>query len=719
MTRPVTGALTAFTRPGSVALVGVSPDGTRPATRVLRGLLRGGHRRALYPVNPRYDAVLGVPCLPRLAELPEPPELTVVGVRAEAVLDTVSEAADAGARSFVVLSSGFAETGAAGAERERRLRALAEARDLRVLGPNSLGIVDFAREFYCFFGSIIDGDSRLSAGPLGLVTQSGAIGSYVYLMAQARGLALSHVVSTGNEVVLDAAQLATMLLDDERVRALALYTEGVRDGAHMIELCERAGAAGVPLVVLRAGDSERGRAAAHSHTGALAGAARVSDAVLARHGVVCVHTPEDLVTASVAAVGARPAPRPGTGLAVLTISGGGGVLMSDACARWGLSMARLAEATTAALREVLPPYGSPVNPVDLTATLLLVPDSPIARCMSVVDADDAVGEIVVFLGAGGDAGPGMAERILAGARAVRARCSVVWLGVADDVAAVLERGGVPVFRGVEECVRPMALMARAALGASRDAVPASAATAPDRTVPDTTVPAWALAAVADHLAGRPGTALDEHESKRVLELAGFTDLPARRVHTGSAAVGPDGLRYPVAVKVLAPDIPHKAAVGGVQLGVSGDVALADAAERVRAAGRAAVGAAGVRGVLVEEMAPAGVEVIVGMATDPVYGRVLAVGPGGVLAELIDEVTIVLPPATAGQVDAALRGTRLERLLHGHDRDALCVLVARLSALAANGLPGVRELDLNPVLVHRDGVTVVDCLVARDGSDGLP
>lgn len=704
---PPDPVLAAFTRPSSVALIGVSPDGSRPATRVLRGLLRGPSR-ALYPISTRYDQVLGVPCVPGVATLDEPPDLTVVAVRAEVALDTVREAAEAGARSFMVLSSGFTEVGAEGAARERALGELAAERGLHLLGPNSIGVIDFGERFYASFGSILDGEGDLPAGSVALVTQSGAMGSYVYLMARARGLGLSHIVSTGNETGLDAAGFATSLLADPRVRAIALYMEWVRSGARMIELCERADEAGVPLVVLRAGDSDTGRAAARSHTGALAGSARVSDAVLARHGVVCVHTPEDLVAAGAAALGDRPALPRGTGLAALTISGGGGVLVSDACQRRGVPMARLSEATTATLRALLPMYASPVNPVDLTATLLLDPDPPVARCVSAVGADETVGEIVVLLGAGGDAAAATAERILDGARSAPVRCSVIWLGVTDEVAGILERGGVPVFRGVEECIRPIALMARTTPSQRRCRVPAAPLPAPD-----------ASDAVADFLASLTEPALDEEESKRVLELAGIDDLPARRVLEVGAPVAPGPLRYPLAVKVLARDIPHKSAVGGVRIGVGDDDALAAAAAEVQRGGRDAVGAAGVRGVLLEEMAPAGVEVIVGMSSDPVYGRALAVGPGGVLAELIDDVTVVLPPVGADEVDAALEGTRLARLLERHDRPALCRLVARLSTLVAAGLPGVRELELNPVLVHRDGVTVLDCLIARAGSPDDP
>ncbi|MCF7550826.1 acetate--CoA ligase family protein [Pseudonocardia sp. WMMC193] len=701
-------------RPASVALFGASPDPARPATRTLHALLRAPRPPRLYPVNPRHAEVAGIACVPDAAALPEAPDLAVVAVRAESVLETVAAAADRGARTFLVFSSGFAELDDAGARRERELAQLARERGLAVVGPNSLGIVDFGEGFRCSFASVADGDDDLPAGPIALLSQSGAIASYVAAMGHRRGLGFSHMVSTGNEAVLDAAQLAAAVLDDPLVRAVALYLKGVSSGRNLVGFLAQARERGVPVVLLRAGDSERGRAAAKSHTGALAGSTRVSDAVLARHGVVRVSTPEDLIVACGAVVG-----RPrwgGRRLGVLTGSGGGGVLVSDACARWGLAVPSLGAQTTKQLRALLPAWAGVANPVDVTATVLIDPHSPVDRCLQVLAADDAVDEVVVFMGGGGSFGPGVARRIAAEATTLPKRCSVIWLGASTEVADILHDGGVAVFGGIEECIRPMAALAAAAPATGQEPAPpgsgadaAAASPAPDHD------------AIARFLATRPHPVLDEDASMTLLELAGIPGLPARRTLTpdDAAAHRDPGLTFPLAVKVLARDIPHKSAVGGVVVGVADTAGLAVAAERVHAAGVAAVGAERVQGVLVEEMAPAGVEVIVGMTTDPVYGRVLAVGPGGVFAELVDDVSIVLPPADAADVRALLAGTRLGRLLAGADVAALSALVARLSRLVADGLPGVAEIDLNPVLVHPagQGLSVVDALVALDHGNG--
>jgi acyl-CoA synthetase (NDP forming) len=696
-------------RPASVALFGASPDPTRPATRTLRSLLRGDHPPRLYPVNPRHASVEGVACVPDAAALSEAPDLAIVAVRAEAVLDTVAAAADRGTRTFLVFSSGFAELDEAGAARERALRELAHERGLAVVGPNSLGVIDFGTRFYGTFGSLVDG-ADLTPGPVALVTQSGAIGSYVCAMAHARGLGFSHMVSTGNEAVLDAAQIASAALDEPGVRAVALYLEGVRSGRHLTGFFALARRRNVPVVLLRAGDSERGQAAARSHTGALAGSARVSDAVLQRYGVIGVSTPEDLVVACQAVV--AEAAWGGRRVGVLTGSGGGGVLVSDACSRWGLEVPALGSGTRDRLRELLPDWASVTNPVDVTATVLIDPHSSLDRCLRVLASDMGLDELVVFMGAGGSFGPGLARRIVAELPTIGKRCSVIWLGAPPEVMGILHAGGVPVFVGVEECIRPMAPLARARDG-GRGLAPESP---PDPAAP----------ALARFLDARQDAVLDEDESKTLLELAGVPGLPPRRVLTaGQLATGADlGLAFPLAVKVLARDIAHKSAAGGVVLGVPDAAALAAAITRVHAAGVAAVGAGRVRGVLVEQMAPAGVEVIVGVATDPVYGRVLAVGPGGVLAELVDDVTIVLPTAGPDEVRTRLAGTRLARLLAdaGADVDALCALVARLARLVGadgrTGLPGVRELDLNPVLVHAAGrgISVVDCLAGLDRDD---
>ena len=701
-------------RPRSVALFGASPDASRPATRALRNLRRADPPPRLHAVSPRHDAVEDVPCVPDAVSLPEVPDLAVVAVRADAVLDTVSAAADRGTRAFLVFSSGFGELGSDGAARERELADLARRRRLTVLGPNSLGVIDFSRRFYATFGSAVDGaDPR--PGPVAMISQSGALASYVCAMASLRGLGLSHLISTGNEAALDAAAIASAILDEPGVRAVALYLEGVRHGDDLVRFFALARRRGVPVVVMRAGDSSRGQDAARSHTGALAGSAQVSNAVLRRHGVVGVSTPEDLVVACQAVVAGTP--WGGRRVGVLTGSGGGGALVADACGRWELEVPLLAARTQDRLRALLPAWASVANPVDVTATVLIDPDSSLDACLAQMAADDDLDELVVFMGAGGSFGPDLARRIVAVVPALGTRCSVIWLGISTEVAEILHGGGIPVFAGIEECIRPIGLLARATPH------PAAAGLA---TVPAATP----LPHLARFLGSRRDRMLDEDESKTVLALAGIGSLPARHV----AAGGPDddadlpGITFPVAVKALSRDLPHKSAVGAVVLGVTDRSGLAEAASRVRAAAASAVGGDHVRGVLIEAMARPGVEVIVGVATDPVFGRVIVVGPGGVLAELVDDATIVLPPAGPDEVRAELAGTRLARLLTDADadREALYTLVARLAGLVGSdpsttALPGVRELDLNPVLVHPagEGLTVVDCVVALDEDPPIP
>lgn len=627
-------------RPASVALFGASPDAARPATRALRNLRRAEPPPRLHAVSPRHDAVEDVPCVPDAASLPEVPDLAVVAVRADVVVDTVSAAADHGTRAFVVFSSGFAELGEEGAARERELGHLARRRGLTLVGPNSLGVIDFSRRYYATFGSAIDSVDP-PPGPVAVISQSGALASYVCAMAAARGLGLSHLISTGNEAALDAAAIASAILDEPGVRAVALYLEGVRDGDDLVRFFALARRRGVPVVLMRAGDSSRGQDAARSHTGALAGSARVSDAVLQRHGVVGVSTPEDLVVACQAVV--AEAPWGGRRVGVLTGSGGGGALVADACARWGLEVPVLAAPTQGGLRSLLPTWASVANPVDVTATVLIDPDSSLDACLTEMAADDDLDELVVFMGAGGSFGPDLARRIVAVVPSLGTRCSVIWLGVSAEVAEILHGGGVPVFAGIEECIRPTALLARAT------PLPGTAGLA--------TVPAVApLMDLARFLGSRRGRVLDEDESKTVLTLAGIGALPARRVMTGDPGQDADRLQiaFPVAVKALSHHLPHKFAAGAVVLGVTDRAGLAEAVARVRAAAASALGGDRVRGVLVEEMAPPGVEVIVGVATDPVFGRVIAVGPGGVLAELVDDVTIVLPPRRPGRGPCAAR-----------------------------------------------------------------
>ena len=716
MTEPlIRPGLELLFRPSSVALIGVSPETSRPATRALRALVRGGSPLRIYPINPKYENVDGVRCYEDISGLPEVPDLVVIALRANAVVGAVAAAADFGTRAFMVFSSGFSEVGAPGLEEENRLKQMAHDRGLLILGPNSLGLINCVDRIWCSFSSILQQPGELRSGRVALVTQSGAVGAYVYAMADARGFGFSHIVSTGNEATLEAADVAAYLLKQPEVDAVAMYVEGVRDGQRFIECCDLASELGKPVIVLRAGDSAGGRAAAKSHTGALAGSSQVSDAVFAEHGVTRVLSPEDLVTAC-QLLQARQVPE-GRGIGILTVSGGGGVLVADSASRWGLELPALDHKTDERLAELLPAWAAIGNPTDVTATVLLDEAPTLVQSIRVMSEDPSVDQVVIFMGAGGSSAAFTARQFVEALGYADKPCMVVWLGIPPEAERILREGEVPYFHGIEEALRPLS-----ALGNRAPATYPGEAMSPLRLSPTRRRAALEL------LTQTHSDILNEVESKAVLEAIGLTQLPQRRFlpFKGEMPELTDissDLGYPMVVKLVARRVIHKNAVGAVHTGIEGPDALVESARQVFSAGIDAVGPDGVEGLLVEQMAPKGIEVIVGAVFDPTFGYCLMVGPGGILAELIADVVVILPPANLEKVLAAISGTQLEKLLVGngtadepdYDVDAMASVVSALSTFLSDVDPALlKEMDINPLIVHPrgQGASVVDCLISR-------
>lgn len=700
--------------PSSIALVGASPDQSRPATRALQALLRGGSDVRIYPINPKYDSVEGVPCFEDLAALPEVPDVVVVAVRAESVFETILEASDRGTRAFIVFSSGFAEVGGGGQGEEQRLIDLATERDLVVLGPNSLGLINNVNKVWASFSSVLEQTEPILSGKIALITQSGAIGAYVCAMAQSKGFGFSHIVSTGNEAGLEAADAASYLLRQPEVDAVAMYLEGIRSGSRFVECSKLAVELGKRLIVLRAGDSAEGRSAAKSHTGAMTGSSRVSDAVFRDYGVIRVISPEDLVTAC--ELVQSSAPLTGRRIGILTVSGGGGVLVADSIARSGLELPALSSATKDRLSAALPGWAAIGNPTDVTATILLGESPALTQSILAMSEDPGIDHVVAFMGAGGASAAASAQHFADAAEQLKKTFVLVWLGIPPEAEAVLRERGVMFFRGIEECIRPLAAC-----------VTSGAVTAVSEP-PRDSVTHSATAAALDVLSQAGGDVLNEVESKTAIEALGITALPARvattiadlkvRLPEISASIG-----FPSVVKLVAREVTHKNAIGAVVVGVEDSVALMNAADAVNTAGLKAVGEKGVEGILIERMAEPGMEVIIGAVFDPTFGYALMIGPGGILAELIDDITIVLPPASSAAIRKQIEGTRLERILIGSgtsaapkfDIDALCAIAGTLASFLADvGDGAVKEIDMNPVIVHQNGsgATVVDCLISR-------
>lgn len=671
----------------SVAVVGASDRPGSLGRLPVEFLQRYGYAGRILPVRPDGAPVAGLPSYASVRECRReqgPVDLAMVMVAAPRVLAAVQDCADAEVPVAVICTSGFAETGEEGAALQAEVVRAAHEGGVRLVGPNCIGSVGVATGQVSSFSPLFAGErTELVPGAVGFVSQSGALGYGAVSLAFERGLGLGWVVNTGNEADVSAVEVMGALTREPGCRGLLAYLETLGD----FEGLRAVAATGTPIAVLKAGRSDAGARAAASHTGALAAGDRVVDAALRQLGIVRVDDVDELLdVGEVMTVQHRPR---GRRVAVVTTSGGSGILAADAVEAHGLEMAALSEQTLAVLDEIVPAFGSTANPVDVTAavmsnanlfdrTLDVIADDPgvdlIVACFCVLTGTD-VDDVVASLAR-------VAERSGIPVLAVRTGAE----HLAPQAGARMRAAGIPCYPTPARAVRAAAALVQFS------APPASA----------TSAPAASPAAPAIYPVPRAGAG--EQEMKALLSKAGLP-VPAGRVAASAAdaaaAVADVGGR--AVFKAVVPGLLHKSDAGGVIVGVTADEA-GPAWEKVASLGGE---------VLVEEMVPGGVEALVGLAPSPL-GMVLTVGVGGVLTEVLHDVALRVLPVGRDDVEAMVDETRLGALLAGvrgatpADREALVEAVLQVCEVT-HAWPQGFELDLNPVtaLAVGNGVRVLD------------
>jgi acetate---CoA ligase (ADP-forming) len=691
--------------PRSVAVVGASPKGGY-GLRVLNGLVAHGYAGAIYPVNPNYATIAGLPAYPDLGALPGPVEAVAIAVPARAVPGVIRQAIAAGARGGIAFGSGFAEEGETGRALQEEVRALCGSR-FPLIGPNCLGVMSYL------------GAAALWAIPLAVPRRPGAVGLVAQsgnmaltLMASGRGLPLAHVVSVGNQAVVDAVDVMGFYLAEPGVRVIAAVIESLADVAKFRRVAAHAAERDVPIVALKLGRSEGASRAAVAHTGSLTGADQLYDALFAQYGVIRVDDLDELMqTATLLAADRRPA---GPGLGVFASSGGECGLIADVAAAAGVVLPELPPATRETLLGLLPPFANPLNPLDITASgwgnRAIYGD--VAATLAALPGVDLVACIGDTTRHSGPLSATGWDKMIAGLADARSRTDKpialinTLTDVADELTDALAAHGLIQLSGARVAALAIGHAGRYARWRREGRAPSG-----DDTI-DAERRARALALLPP--AGSGGVA--ESVSKDLLRCYGIP-VPSGGLagSVGEALALANEVGYPVALKIEADGVHHKTEVGGVALGIASDERLT--AEYAALLARVAARAPGarIRGVLVERMASGLVELIVGGRNDPDFGPVVVAGLGGVLAEALGDVATRLAPVDAEgacRLLGALRGAALLGPFRGRpavDVAAAAAVIARVSRLLAE-LPEVRELDLNPVLVGAEG----EGCVAVDG-----
>ncbi len=699
-------AITALLQPGSVAILGCSGDLARINGRPLKYFLQKGYKGRLYPVNPKYREIAGLTCYPSVTAIPEPVDLAVIALPAALVLEGVRELVEKGVPAAVIFSSGFAETGAEGAAAQREIARVARSGGLRFCGPNSVGVINAFEGVTASFSEYLEG--LAPPGPVAFISQSGAFGTAIAVLARRRQLDLGYFINTGNEADVDVAEAFAFVVEDPRIRIVAGYIEGIRDGRKLLAVADRAMALGKPMILTKVGRSDAGARAAASHTGALAGADAVLDGVLRQKGVLRADDEEEMIDLIEMFAHSRPPKGPSIG--IVTQSGGAGVLACDRAESLGLRVPALSAETQRRLKEVLPGYSAVANPVDVTGLSLAEPEL-MRAAMKLVLSDPGIDIGMLWLRLM-DAYVDTVIDIITDLKESTNKTFVVsWLAAPEAALAFLRERGICVARGAAQAVSALAGLARHA-GARERWLAESAGRARPEPSADP-----ALRALPEAAGVVPTMTAAE-----ILKSAGVSIAPselARDLEAAAAAAA--RLGYPVALKIESPDIPHKTEAGGVRLGIAGESELRKTFPQILEAVRAHNSAARIDGILVQRMVEQGLEMVIGVHQDAAFGPVVMVGLGGIFVEVLKDVAFAAAPVSPIEAETLLSNLRGAPMLAGVrgrepvDRARLCELLVNVSRLAAALGPRLAELDLNPVIAGAERATAADWLMILKGS----
>jgi len=692
-----TSGLDALFAPKSIAVIGASSDQRRFGGRPIQYLLEAGFDGPIYPVNPGRPEIQGLPAYPEVAAVPGPVDCAILAVSAEATEAALAACAEKGARAAVIFGAGFSEVGAAGAGLQDRVLSLARETGVRLLGPNCMGLFNARARFYATFASALEVGVP-PPGRIGVASQSGGYGGYLLKHLMMRGLGLSQWITTGNEADIDVGEALAWMAAQPETEILLGYIEGVRSGANLIAALELARAHDKPVVMMKVGRTEEGRRAAASHTASLTGEDEVYGAVFEKYGVFRPRTTEEMLDVCAALSLGKPLKGPRVG--VISISGGVGVQIADYVSDAGLSMGRLPQPAQEALRALVPAC-SPNNPIDMTG-LVTTNHDIMEKALDVTLASGAFDATIIFLGIAG-AAPSMAGPLQQAIANACGRHPEQLVSVAVTAEPDMVRGYAD--RGLLTCEDPSRAVATLA---ALDHFRRLAAAPPS--------PAAAVAEAPDL---PPGRALNEAETKRLLAAIGIAaprEALARTPEAAAACAAEIG--FPVALKIVSPDLPHKSEYGGVRLRLGAQQDVAAVAREMLAAVAMRRPDARIDGFLVSEMIEGGVETILGVHRDPVFGPVVTFGLGGVLVELFKDAVCALAPVGLNAARAMIGKIRTAPLLTGyrggpaHDVEALARAICALSAFVARHGDRIESLEINPLVVRpgAGGVLALDAAI---------
>ncbi len=687
--------------PNAIAIIGASQDLTRISGQPIQALRNSGYKGPVYLVNPRYKELHGMACYPAAKTIGKPCDLALIAVPAPSVADAVRDCGAAGIPFAIILTAGFREAGEEGRKLEADLARACKETGVRAIGPNCQGALSTQSRMWCVFGSVSE-ETGLTPGAVSCAFQSGGFGYAVVNLAEAQGIGFRNVVSTGNETDITMPELLSAMLDDPGTDLAFGYMEGTPNARALLALGQKSLENGKPVLIWKGAQTEVGTKAAASHTANMTGNYDLYRAAFRQSGLIETQDVEEIVDfAKVAAPKRWPK---GRAIGVLSISGGSGVVFADRAVKEGLTLPSFSPETFKALRAIIPAFGAADNPADTTAAVINQPEL-FTKTLDIVLADPGIDQLSLLLASLPGAGAlKCAQAITAAAAKTDKPVQVVWSGrkaKSEEAWKLFVDAGIPFLPTPARGAKAAATLARFAEDRRR---------LTPRKAPAVKMPAG-------YSLPSGGQTLSEVESKAVLKAFGIPMTKEVLVPSGADMMAATkGLKGPFAVKIVSRDIAHKTEAGGVKLGMAA-ADLGKARDEVIANGRAYKAGAKIDGVLVSEMA-SGLEALIGVVNDESFGPTVAFGLGGILTEILKDVTFRVAPfdlATAHDMIAELRAAKMFDSVRGKpasDKDALAKVLVDVSIMAAALGDRLKEMDINPIFVGAkgQGVAAADALV---------
>ena len=694
--------------PETIAIIGASTDPVKPAGHSVLSLTKNGFKGNIYPVNPKHTEIGGLICYPFIEDVPQEIDLAIIAVPSVRVIEVLHECIKERVKAVIILTSGFAEADDHGREMQEEIVKLTQENSVLLCGPNSQGIFNALNGMSAGFGitELATGDDNLKF--YGFISQSGGFGTSMYLLSIETGVHFTYFVSSGNEAGLSFSDYLIYMLKDKSTRAVGGYLEGVNDGRKLLYAADLALNQEKPLILIKSGRNAAAAKAAASHTGSLVGSDRVYSAFFNQKGIIRVEGIEELnAVLSVLATG--PLPK-GNRIGVVASSGGSGVLVSDKCASAGLEVVPFTEDTREKLDALLPSFGSSANPVDTTSQILVEPNL-LLQPLTIVLNDPNIDMVIYEHWPGIGANISQLNAVVEAVNATEKLLIVFVLGselLGREDVQHLRAHRIPVVRSQDLAVRVLGHVARYSRRLNKINGTGTCATLFNETDKNR---ARQLLDETDS-----GQALSEFQSRQILSAYGISCVSGELAKNQKEALKTaHDIGFPVALKIDSPDIQHKTESGGVRLNINDDRELMAAFEEIMENAANHNPSARINGIAVQKMLKGGVECIVGVKNDEVFGPTVLFGLGGVLVEALEDYSLRVCPLTRLDAEEMVSEIRGHRILAGFrgapaaDKDAIYDVILRMSQLAMD-FPDIKEAEINPLTVFSQGAVATDTLI---------